>query len=90
LGRSGIAFALLIPVSSVLIFRRRRLSGRRMDAVRLLGLMIAFVAVSGLIAGCGDDHKKVTPGTPPGTSTVTMTATAGSVTQTTTFGLTVQ
>jgi uncharacterized protein (TIGR03118 family) len=89
LGRSGIAFALLIPVSSVLILRRRRQSGGRLDGLRLLGVMIAFVAVSGLFAGCSDD-KKVTPGTPPGTSTVTMTATAGSVTQTTTFGLTVQ
>jgi uncharacterized protein (TIGR03118 family) len=89
LGRSGIAFALLIPVSSVLIFRGRRQSSRRMDALRMLGLMIAFVAVSGLFAGCSND-KKVTPGTPPGTTTVTMTATAGSVTQTTTFGLTVQ
>jgi uncharacterized protein (TIGR03118 family) len=89
LRRSGIAFALLIPVSSMLLFRRRRLSGGRVDGLRLLGLMIAFVAVSGLFAGCSDDHK-VTPGTPPGTSTVTMTATAGSVTQQTSFAVTVQ
>jgi uncharacterized protein (TIGR03118 family) len=89
LGRTGVAFALLIPVSSVLIFRGRRQGSRRMDALRMLGLMIAFVAVSGLFAGCSD-KKKVTPGTPPGTTTVTMTATAGSVTQQTTFGLTVQ
>jgi hypothetical protein len=88
-GRSGVAFALLLPVGSVLIFRRRRLSGARVDRIRLLGVLIAFVAVSGLFVGCSSSTK-VTPGTPPGTSTVTMTATAGSVTQTMTFGLTVQ
>jgi uncharacterized protein (TIGR03118 family) len=89
-GRSGVAYALLVPVSAILIFRRRRLlSGRRADALRLLGMMIAFVAAAGMIAGCSD-NKKVTPGTPVGTSTVTMTATAGSVTQSTSFSLTVQ
>lgn len=83
---ANLVYALLAPVGLLLIFKRRRSNA---NLLRLFGVMCIFAATLGSVAGCSDD-KKVTPGTPPGTSTVTMTATAGSVTQQTSFALTVQ
>jgi hypothetical protein len=48
------------------------------------------LAATGFIAGCGDDSPTPTPTTPAGQSTVSIAATAGSITQTTTVALTVQ
>ena len=81
---AGITYAVLAPLSLMLVLRRRR-----RVPVSLLSAVMVFAAAIAVIAGCGD-NKKVTPGTPPGTSTVTMTATAGSVTQMNSFALTVQ
>ena len=47
--------------------------------------MILFLS-AGLVMGCGSS----TPGTPAGTSNVTITATSGSITQTSNVALTVQ
>jgi uncharacterized protein (TIGR03118 family) len=80
---AGIASALLLPFVSLGMWRRRRvLPG-------LLCLMLALAA-TGFIAGCGDDSPTPTPTTPAGQSTVSIAATAGSITQTTTVALTVQ
>ena len=77
---AGIASAALLLV----IVRRRRSVG-----LRLVGVVLMLGAVSGLVVGCYDGPAPVTA-TPAGQSTVTIMATAGSVTSKTTFGLTVQ
>jgi hypothetical protein len=80
---AGIASALLLPFVSLGMWRRRRvLPG-------LLCLMLALAA-TGIIVGCSDDSPKPTPTTPAGQSTVSIAATSGSITQTSTFALTVQ
>ncbi|WP_263367293.1 TIGR03118 family protein [Edaphobacter bradus] len=86
---AGITSALLLPFASILAIRRRRSRGNGVYAIRLLGVMLLFVAVAGLIAGCSD-NKHTVPGTPAGQSTVVMTASAGSVMQQTSIALTVQ
>jgi uncharacterized protein (TIGR03118 family) len=83
-GVAGVATALLLPFASVLVFYRRRSSA-------LTGLFGLFVlcgialAALGTITGCG-----AVSSTPAGTSQVTVTATSGSITQTSTIALTVQ
>jgi uncharacterized protein (TIGR03118 family) len=87
---AGITSALLLPFASILIFRRRK-SGNAANSLRLLGVMLVFVATSGFIAGCGGSSMTTPqPVTPAGTSTVTMTATSGAVMQQTSIALTVQ
>jgi subtilase family serine protease len=73
----GIFYALMLPgfVGLVVSASNRR---RRFDR-RLLSL-IAVLALSTLwMAGCGGSSKSSNPGTPAGTSTVTVTATAGTL-----------
>jgi uncharacterized protein (TIGR03118 family) len=87
---AGITYAVLLPFASVLIFRRRK-SGNAASALRLLSVMLVFVATSGFILGCGGSSMTTSqPVTPAGTSTVTMTATSGAVMQQTSVALTVQ
>jgi uncharacterized protein (TIGR03118 family) len=83
---AGLASAFLMPFVSLLAMRRRRLLPRVLCAVMIFG------AASGMIAGCSDDSSSTpaTPTTPAGQSTVSIAATAGSVTQTSTFVLNVQ
>jgi uncharacterized protein (TIGR03118 family) len=82
---AGIAFALMLPFAWLGGVRRRR------EALpRLLCGMVVFAAMAGFVSGCSDDSTKPTPSTPAGTSTVSIAATAGSITQTSTFALTVQ
>jgi hypothetical protein len=97
---AGIASAFLLPFASILIFRRRRvLSGT--SSLRLLGVMIVFLAVGGLLLGCSNYTAPTpapvtpapvtpTPVTPAGLSTVVITATSGAISQTTSVALTVQ
>jgi hypothetical protein len=82
-GARAILFALLIPFGGMLAMRRRPTS-----PVNLMLLTVLAVASLGALAGCGSD-KPVSPVTPPGTSQVTVTATSGSTTQTTTVSLVV-
>jgi uncharacterized protein (TIGR03118 family) len=84
----GIAAALLLPFASFLSFRRNR-STNAVRASRILGLA-AFIMVSAAVAGgCGSSSSPGVTAT-PGTSTVTLTATSGSITQQTTVALTVK
>jgi uncharacterized protein (TIGR03118 family) len=94
---TGVTYALLLPFASILIFRRRRTSASAANPLRLLGVLILLVASTGFLVGClGGNNPSVTngtlvaPGTPSGTSTVTITATSGSISQTATVALTVQ
>jgi uncharacterized protein (TIGR03118 family) len=88
----GITSALLLPFASVLIFRRRRTFGNAGNALRLLGVLLVFVATSGVIVGCSDNGMATpiaTP-TPAGTSTVVVTATSGAISQQASIALTVK
>ncbi|HEY5055229.1 MAG TPA: TIGR03118 family protein [Acidobacteriaceae bacterium] len=83
LGR-GVALALLFPLGGMLAMRRRNLGAWR-------PMIAAFVALLslGAVIGCGNSYASQTP-TPQGTSQVTVTATSGSVSQSTTVALVVQ
>jgi len=88
----GIFYAILLPgFLGLLISTRKRERGLR--GARLLSL-IAVVALSTLwMPACGGSSKPSNPGTPAGTSSVTVTATTGgtsALTHTTTVSLTVQ
>ncbi len=80
---AGILAALLLPFGGVLALRRRR-----SPILRLLALLCALLGSVGAIVGCSSNTPLVF--TPQGTSQVTITATSGSITQSTTVGLTVQ
>ncbi len=87
---SGIALSLVfLPWSFLRI--RRRLSGR-VEALRshtwlILFLMAGLLAGATALSGCGGSSSSHS--TPKGTSTISVTATAGAATQTAAFQLTV-
>jgi len=85
-GMAGVAAALLLPFASVLLFYRRR-SSSLTGLLRLFVLCGAMFATLGTIMGCGGSAP---PSTPAGTSQVVVTATSGSISQSTTISLTVQ
>jgi uncharacterized protein (TIGR03118 family) len=87
---SGIVVASLLPFASFLALRKRRSN----VTVRLLVAAFVF-ALSMAAAGCGSYNAPQTstaptPITPAGTSNVTITATAGAVTQQTSLAVTVK
>jgi hypothetical protein len=82
-GYVATAATLLLPFGTFLAFRRRR----HFAVLRLFGGLALLIASAGLFVGCGGSS---TPGTPPGTSNVTITATSGSITQTSVVALTVK
>ena len=89
-GTAGIATAMLLPFASVLVFYRRRLTGRS----GLLGLLVLCgitFAAAAVMMGCRGMAPMSTPPpiTPTGTSQVSVTASSGSVSQTATIELTV-
>ena len=89
--KTGIVSAVLLPFASLLAFRRRRGSNTRsMQSIRLLGLLLVFATVGGLISGCNGAGPDGTPTTPAGTTNVVITATAGTAIQQTTVALTVK
>ena len=86
---AGIATALMLPFTSILVFIRRRRAGLSSSGVsRMLGVVLlcgATLVGLGAVAGCSNYTF-----TPPGTSQVVVTATSGSVSQSTTIALTVK
>ena len=84
---AGITLALLLPFGSLALFRRRRSSGS-LRALLLLAA-IAFIPIA-LVAGCSSTSGTLAPSTPVGTTQITVTATAGTVKQSTVIALTVQ
>jgi uncharacterized protein (TIGR03118 family) len=85
---AGIAWAMLLPFGCILAFRRRRSNAS--NSLRLLGVLALMAGSIGFVTGCGTNNPQIMPSTPAGTSTVVVTATAGTVTQTTSFALVVQ
>jgi uncharacterized protein (TIGR03118 family) len=81
-GSLFLASVLMLPFGSLLAFGRLR----RFRSQRLLGVVALLFISSGLIMGCGSSAS----GTPAGTTNVTITATSGSITQTSLVALTVQ
>jgi uncharacterized protein (TIGR03118 family) len=83
----GIVYALLLPFTSIIVFRRRRLFASLSSFSVLLLFGIVLVGL-GVVAGCSSG----TPNTPAGTSTVTITAAAPamSLSRTATVQLVVQ
>ena len=75
--------ALLLPFGSLALVRRRR----QFADLRVLGIFVVLVAFSGLMVGCSKSNMIATPA---GTSNVTITATSGSITQTSIVAVTVQ
>ena len=82
---AGITLALLLPFGSLALFRRRNSSG----SLLLLFAAVAFIPIA-LVAGCSSSSGTLPPSTPTGSTQITVTATAGAVTQSTFISLTVQ
>jgi uncharacterized protein (TIGR03118 family) len=84
---SGIACAILLPINCMLAFsRRRRLAAN--NPLRLFVFCGIMFASLGAIMGCAD--VPLPASTPTGTSQVVVTATSGSISQSTSIALTVQ
>ncbi len=81
---SGIVAAVLLPFGSIFLARRRKQSA----GLRTLAMLGILLGSLGVLAGCSSTPSSVV--TPTGTSNVVVTATAGSLTRTTTVVLTVQ
>jgi uncharacterized protein (TIGR03118 family) len=91
---AGITAAFLLPFASLLALRRRRTS---VTALRLMGMAFLLSACCMAVVGCSGGTSSTTttsttppPVTPAGTSTITIAATAGAVTQQTSLALTVK
>jgi hypothetical protein len=100
-GASVIAVAFLMPFGSILVFTRRRAISKG-SPLQILGLALLLLASTGLAVGCSSSMNAApstaapaptmpsAPVTPSGLQMVTVTATSGALTQTTTIALTVQ
>jgi hypothetical protein len=101
---AAISVAILMPFGSILVFSRRRSTGKG-NPLQLLGLFALLLVSTGLVVGCSNSMNPAaspvatapttpttptTPGTPAGIQMVTITATSGNITQNTTVALTVQ
>lgn len=82
-GALGIAFALMLPIGSLLARRRHR----QLAGLRILGAATVLFIVSAMI-GCSYTPTMIA--TPAGTSNITITATSGSTTQTAIVAVTVK
>jgi hypothetical protein len=82
-----LGLASLLPFS-LFLFIRRRSSGRALRIFGPLAALILCFGAASVIIGCSDHGPP--PGTPTGTSNVTVTATSGSTSQKATIALTVQ
>jgi uncharacterized protein (TIGR03118 family) len=81
--------AFVLPFGALLLFPRRR-SPSQQRSLRLLGLFGALILSAGFLTGCTTYSNVFVPSTPAGTTAITIKATSGSITQTTTINLTVQ
>lgn len=81
----GVALALLLPFAGLLALRRRTWGPWRLVAVCFAALLSLSTVV-----GCTHVYNASTAPTPPGTSQVSIGASSGSITQSTTFALTVK
>jgi len=81
---AGIAYACLLPFASLIVYKRRR-SFMSLGVFRMILFCGMALAGLGVLAGCSS-----TPTTPAGTSTVAVTAAAGSTTRTANISLIVQ
>jgi uncharacterized protein (TIGR03118 family) len=81
--RMEIWSAFLLPLGSLFLFRR----GRRMGSPRMLGVVVFALACAAAMSGCSTYVGPTQ--TPAGTSNVTITATAGTITQSAVVALTV-
>ena len=89
---AGIAAAFLLPFASFFGLRKRY--GAAL-AMRVMGMSLILAASFAVVGGCGGNGGTATsttptPVTPAGTSTITIAATAGAVTQQTSVALTVK
>lgn len=82
-----LSLALMLPLGSLLAFGRRT----RFDSLRMAGMLAMLVASAGLIVGCSYSAKKTPaiPPTPSGTSTVTIMAVSGTISQSAVVNLTI-
>ncbi len=85
---AAITAALLLPFGAFLTLRRRSLSQNY--AIKLFGLLGVLITTAAYIAGCSSTSDPFVPSTPTGASHVTVSATSGTITQSTTVNLTVQ
>ncbi|WP_433973452.1 TIGR03118 family protein [Tunturiibacter lichenicola] len=103
-GAAAITVAFLMPFGSILVFSRKRATGKG-NPLQLLGLVALLLVSTGMVIGCSSSMNPAaspvasapttpttptTPGTPAGVQMVTITATSGSITQNTIIALTVQ
>ena len=87
--RSALALASLVPFSLLAFLRRRRGSPRILRVFGPLAILLLGLGTSVLVLGCSNGPA-ATPATPSGSSTVTVTATSGSISQKSTVAMTVQ
>ena len=103
---AAITSALLLPFASILAFVRRRSSGKTSHLRLFSLMAVLFLVSTGIVAGCSSSNTPMaaapitpppmtptaptTPTTPTGSSQVTITATAGAITQNTVIALNVQ
>ena len=84
---AGVGMALLLPFGSLAFFRRRNRSSHPLP---LLLLVVITLLPMALIAGCSSTSGTLAPSTPIGSTQITVTATAGTITQSSAIALTVQ
>jgi uncharacterized protein (TIGR03118 family) len=85
-GGSGVAAALVLP--GLLLFRRRKSLGALTRLTVLTLLLVGSIGAGSLLSGCSSSSMAATA-TPTGMSNVVITATSGSISQTTTVAITV-
>ncbi len=90
ISNTGIVSAVLLPFASILAFRRRKIATATMRSVRLLGLLLVFASVGGLITGCNGAGPNSSPSTPAGVTPIVVNAVSSAATQQTTVNLTVK
>jgi len=84
-GLGGAALAAMLPFGALLAFGQKRRNG-----LQLLGMAVILILPAALV-GCSSSNSMTSPrGTPVGAQMLTVTATSGSITQSTTIALKVQ
>jgi hypothetical protein len=84
----GTVLSLAVLGIGIFFVRRHRKTLRSLRSTGMLFVVISLLSLATL-TGCGGGGSPAVDRTPSGTSTITVTATSGSLTQTATFSLTV-